>query len=190
MKLATVFLVSAVAAELCISAPIARADAQRAGVKTLKGLAGVQVVVEDVAPDLTASGIKASDIQLSVEALLNAAGIKVYDEDEWKADSAHPYLYIRINSVKTADTSLFAYSLDVELHQTVNLVQNSDVTTLASTWETGSFGLVPVASVRRICDAVNLDVGEFVTDYNEQNSTGNSAYHTLMEPRRDRVATR
>ena len=159
--------VAALAFATVAAAPV---HAERTGVKTLKGLHVVQVVIEDVDSDLASAGVTKDTLQINVEQQIKDAGIKVFDEDDWKSDSAHPYQYIRVNSMKSGDDKFFAFSLDVELHQDVNLTRDSDIDTLATTWETGSFGILESEHVKRLYKSVTKEVGEFIDDFNAQNS--------------------
>ena len=111
----------------------------------------------------------------ATEDQIKDAGIKVYDDDGWKADDAHPYLYIRVNSMKSGDDKFFAFSLDVELHQDVNLPRDTNIDTLAATWETGSFGILETEHAKRIYKSVEKEVGEFIDDFNAQNSETSSS---------------
>jgi hypothetical protein len=164
-------LLGAVVAALMFAATCATpVHAERTGVKTLKGLKGVQVLIEDIDADLAAAGVNKDTLQSNVEGQLKDANITVYDDDQWKADTAHPYLYVRVNSIKSNDEKFFAFSLDIELHQDVTLTRDSDIDTLATTWETGSFGIIEADQAKRIYKSVTKEVAEFVEDFNAQNA--------------------
>lgn len=171
---------AAIAAMACLAAMIAcpaRADdSSRLGVDTLKGLHGVNVVVENLDDDLIKDGVSKDTIQSNVESQLKKAGITVMDDDGFKNDPAHPYLYVRVSSFKSNDGTCYAYDIDVELNQAVTL-QNGTSNTLAETWETGCIGIVTTANVSHLYDHVSDEVGEFVSDFTSANPSSSSSAH-------------
>lgn len=179
-------IVAVLLLSLAVASPV-RAD--RSGVDTLKGLHGVQVVVEDVDPNLEAAGVTKDEIQTKVEDELKEAGIKVFDEDDWKADDAHPYLYLRVNSMQSDDGKFFAFSLDVELHQDVNIPRDNSIESLASTWETGSFGLLETENAKHLYGNIKKQVGEFIDDFNAQNGSSSSKLPVIKQPKVGQVTT-
>jgi len=189
MLVRTITVSAAIIAFAALLACPVRADDSRAGVDTLKGLHGVRVVVEDLDSDLIAAGISGDHIQSNVEDQLKKAGITVEDEDAWKDDSAHPFLYIRLSSFKSDDGKFYAYHIDVELDQQVT-VQNGDTRTLCQTWQTGCIGIAPKDSVPQLYDRVTTYVGEFVDDFNSQNPSSSARNEKSLPQKATKVASR
>jgi hypothetical protein len=172
-----------------VVSPVRADDNSRSGVDTLKGLHGVRVVVEDISSDLASDGITTDKIQSNVEDQLKKAGITVMDSDTWKNDPAHPFLYVRVSSIKSDDGKYYAYNVDVELNQSITTQQNSSSGDFGDTWDTGTIGIVQIADVSHIYDRVTEDVGEFVSDFNSQNSTA-SAKKLAPERKPTQVASK
>src|SRR5437870_4808741 len=63
--------------------------------ESLRGLGGVQVLVEDVEGEL-GKYVWGSDLQTRIELRLRAAGIPLYGQSEWKQDARHPLLYVAL----------------------------------------------------------------------------------------------
>jgi hypothetical protein len=86
--------------------------------ESLKGLKGVFVLVETIEPDVQRDGLNESLVRTDVELRLRQAGIPVLTS----AASNGTYLYVSINAMKSSlNPGLYAYSVNVELNQTVRL---------------------------------------------------------------------
>jgi len=110
-------------------------------VKSLKGIDGVQVVI-----DLTDTG-KVSDldkytIRTDVELKLRAAGLRVLSEEEEAKAPGSPYLYLNVNLVGTAA------AVEIQLMQTARLVRNDEVA-VGATWSQRSLSTNSTAPVVR-----------------------------------------
>ncbi len=108
---------------------------------TLKGLKGVDVIVEGLNPDIEKDGLHKSSIQTDVELKLRMAGIKVLTEEESLKESGMPYLYVNVNSGKIK-TGFYVYSILVELKQAVFLSRDVNILCMGSTWSPGSIGIL------------------------------------------------
>jgi hypothetical protein len=110
---------------------------------TLKGLRGVRVLVEDLAPEVEREGLLKDQLQKSVEERLRAAGIRVLTQEEAVKAPGEPYLYVNINvNFAKGEDEICSYSIDVALIQNVTLVRTPKQTCYAATWSTGGVGLV------------------------------------------------
>jgi hypothetical protein len=63
---------------------------------TLKGIAGLRVVVEEKAirPEVQAEGLTIECLKESLEAVLTGAGIRVFTDEEYNKDIRKPTLYV------------------------------------------------------------------------------------------------
>ena len=67
--------------------------------ESLRGLTGVEVVVENVPPDLEPAGLTANQLRTDAELRLRKAGIRVLTREETLATPGVPYLYIRVTGL-------------------------------------------------------------------------------------------
>jgi hypothetical protein len=119
-----------------IAAP-ARAQLDAPGSrKTLVGLPGFFVAVEDMDTAATRVGVTSAVIQKDVEARLIAAGIRLYSAEDFKNVLEVPQLYININELPLhgAQAGLFTYNATTEVRQAIKLSRNPDITSTSVTW--------------------------------------------------------
>jgi len=137
---------------------------------TLRGLSGIGVLVEKLAPEVERQGLIGDRLQIEVELKLRMAGIKVLTREESLKTPGAPYLYININ-VNTAKTEsdVYPYSIDVLLIQNVSLLRDPKQTTFAVTWSTGGVGSIEKSMVVQLRDSVEEMVDLFVKAYFSEN---------------------
>ena len=135
--------------------------------ETLKRIKSVNVLVEDLNPDIEEDGLNKSSIQTDVEMSFFMEGIKVLFENEWQKGKEYgdPFLYVKVSSLKD-ESGLYSYYVTVELVQAVHLVRNPKIVCFASTWKsTGVFGTVGEDNVDSIRIDVRDEVDKFINDY-------------------------
>jgi hypothetical protein len=131
---------------------------------SLKGLKSLQVVVEDLAPDITQDGLDRERIKSSVEHQLEQAGIVV----EPQAENA---LYIHLGSVKS-ETGVYSYALSLQLVQLVLLYRDPSLLTWGTTWSLDLVGSATPENVSEIEPLIGRGVNAFVSDYQAANLSG------------------
>jgi hypothetical protein len=136
--------------------------------ETLRGLGGIQVVIEHLKPNAERAGLTRKQVQTDVELRLRKAGIRVLTEQERLATPGMPYLYININSSQGQAplADVVAFSVSIALQQNALLVRNTAITAMgASTWSRQFLVGVHRESVRQIRDYVGDLVDAFINDY-------------------------
>jgi hypothetical protein len=128
--------------------------------KTLKGLIGVQVLVENLNPDVIKDGLSGDQIQTDVELRLRIAGIKVLTQADSISSPGMPVLYIRVHAIKSGET--YSCSEEVRLGQNVKLDRDPQIILPATTWGTGGLGIIGVNKLDVIRDRVKDDVDKFI----------------------------
>ncbi|HXW62876.1 MAG TPA: hypothetical protein VEJ45_09765 [Candidatus Acidoferrales bacterium] len=103
------------------------------GVSTLKGISGVQVLIEDLSDSAKALGLEKETIQTDVELKLRLAGIHILSEEEDNNTPGAPSLYVNVRVVRSAA------AVAVELKQGVRLVRNGELSQ-GTTWSVGGVG--------------------------------------------------
>lgn len=134
--------------------------------KSLIGMHGIFVVVEDLGPELKGV-VSRSALRKRVEMQLRTAGIRLVKELEAAKLPGEPYLYVNLAALPLGPKR-YACRIDLEVHQLVALVHRS-ATGHASTWEQG---VVTTGGVKTICDNVDELVFDFICDYLAMNPDG------------------
>jgi len=126
-----------------------------------KGLKAVQVVVENLAPDVSQDGLDRSQIKIAVEQQLQQAHITV----EAQAENA---LYIRLGTIKN-DAGLYSYSLSLQLLQLVLLFRDPGLVTWGTTWSLSQVGAITPVKLRELDSLIARGVNAFIEDYQTAN---------------------
>ncbi len=144
--------------------------------ETLRGLAGVWVVVEKLHPDIDQGGVTRSQLQADAEARLRQAGLRVLTQDECWETPGMPWLYITAGILKATDTT-YAVTIEASLHQEVILARAPHVKTFGVTWDTGvNIGVVGVGQMGTVREHVGALVDRFIADYRAANSQARGRY--------------
>jgi hypothetical protein len=122
--------------------------------KSLTGLRGVYVVVEDFDADRQRAGFDQRTFLTDVEVRLRTAGIPVLTLEERGAAPGKPVLYLNVNALHDQPGEANAYSIMLEVLQRVTLA--SGQTTTAITWSVSGMGMETFEQVRgRVRDKVD-----------------------------------
>ena len=141
----------------------------------LKGLEGVEVLVEEVKAELENYNLTAIQIQTDVEAKLREAEIRVLskEENEKIQPLRKPYLYVKINSRKLPwKREVIAYSVEIALKQFVTLPaqpKSARKPFYAPTWYKNIVGAATPKDFPEIRDGVNQIMDKFIKAYQTAN---------------------
>jgi len=137
---------------------------------TLKGLKGVGVLVEKLAPEAESAGLVRNQLQSDVESKLQKAGIKVLSKEESAKTPGEPYLYININlNTAKTESDIYPYSIDILLIQKVSLLRDPKITTYATTWSTSGVGSIGKYILGQLPDNIKDIVDIFIKAYQAEN---------------------
>jgi len=134
--------------------------------KSLKGMEGIYVVVEDLGSELKGT-VTRRDIRSRVEAQLGTAGIRIFKEKEAAKLPGEPYLYVNLAALPL-ERKRFACRIDLEVHQHVALIHDPKGGH-AITWEQG---VLTVGGLETISQHLDELVFAFICDYLAVNSIG------------------
>jgi hypothetical protein len=143
--------------------------------ESLEGLRGVEVIVEELKPELENFNLTAVQIQKEVEGKLQNAGIQVLSkEDNEKIQPLRmPYLFIKVNSYKLPWTrSSFAFSIDIALNQQVKLRGNPELKKTifySPTWYKSKVGGATGKDIAEIIETVKTLTEKFIGAYQTAN---------------------
>ena len=133
--------------------------------RTLSGVEGVNVVVEELQPNIQRFaekvGLQKEQIRTDVETLLRRAGIVVLNYDQWLVTPGRPFLYIAINTHEH-EKYWYAYDIKVELRQNIVLEANTQMRTMAPTWSINMTGITNVGKLDMIKNGLTILLGRFV----------------------------
>jgi hypothetical protein len=123
---------------------------------TLYGLAGAELVFENIDSNTASLGLSGQSVRTSVELHLRRAGFLVLPLD---LSGAQPYLHISI----TTTFGTGATAVIIELRQPVVLKRMPSVQAVATTWNTSGVISRPTAEVVR--DMLDDYVDQFLNDW-------------------------
>ena len=133
--------------------------------KTLAGLKVVYVVVEPIKDDAERDGLRGDQVSTDVELTLRQAGITVLGGEQGTFPAGTALLYVNVHAFKSPGMDVYAYSVEVQLHQQVRLLRNPTVTVLTATWSTGSLGLAGPAYLSSVREVVRDQIDKFINAY-------------------------
>ena len=125
--------------------------------KSLKGITGFYVSVEQLDNAIEKEGLTTDQIRTDVELKLSTAGIQVFTKEQASHASGKPLL--RVDLAIGSKQGLYPYALDIGARQMVRLERDPAVTVYATTWSVGSAGIAGLLSVR---DTVKDLLDEFL----------------------------
>jgi hypothetical protein len=138
---------------------------------TLRGLAGVNVVIDPVAEELQNQGATASVLLSRLEQKLREAGVKL-------DQNASEFVALRLTSVRAGGGRFtgggsFAVAANIALYQPVMLVRDRNIKTATQTWEVETISLADTKQVYRACmDSVDELASRFVSAWRSANKDG------------------
>lgn len=140
--------------------------------RTLSGLQGVSVMVEELQPNTQRYAprfnLTKEQLQKEVQQRLTKAGIKVIAGDAWLRTPGRPVLYININTHEY-EKYWYAFNIAVYLGQLVRLEADPELKTLAPTWEISMTGVANIGTLNTIRSNIEALVDRFIQAYQSAN---------------------
>jgi hypothetical protein len=135
------------------------------GRDTLRGLPGVEVLVEDLQPEIERSGLTGAAIRADVERRLRDAGISVYPSQAANPSVAKAYLYVHINALVLPQAAGYAIAVQVHLRQTLRSIVTGSNIVNAMTWDAQNVIGVPPTGLPTVRAEVLTFIDQFVQDW-------------------------
>lgn len=160
---ATAFVLLALA---CM-APSVRAQLFVAtGRDTLRGLPGVEVMVEPLQTELEDAGLSGGALTSEIRKQLAVAGITIYASQRQNPSPSQPYLYVHLNAVSSPDGRDMAVAIQVHVRQTLASLTTESKVVNAMSWDAHSVRLMAPAMVARdVPNELRDLVARFITDW-------------------------
>jgi hypothetical protein len=154
------------------------ADDSAGAVISLADLPGVAIVVEPVAKDLEDAGMTGFVFSVEIERRLKEAGVRVLNPEYDDPVEGNPTLYLVVTAVVDEYVEYCAYSIRLELTQTVRLERNPDVTVVgAPTWSTGGVGVHGKGWRQVLHDDVGAYTDRFIGAFAAANPNARVGHH-------------
>jgi hypothetical protein len=135
------------------------------GRDTLRGLPGVEVIVENLEPELERHGLTTVGLRTDIEAQLRKGGVTIYPSQTANPSAAKAYLYVEINALALPDDAGYALGLQVHLRQTLrSLVSESNIVN-AMTWDAHNVLAAPTSELHAVRGELATLVDEFIADW-------------------------
>ena len=137
-------------------------DAER---ESLRGLAGVEVLVDPLDSEIEQLGLSTAKLQQDIRQRLQKAGVKVLTERERLANPAAGVLIVRVDTLHDRIGRYF-YSTDLLLEQRVKLETHRTLEFSAVTWKKlGTVSTIADDNVKHLGEQVLRKVDQFIKDY-------------------------
>ena len=111
--------------------------------KSLHGLKGVYVLIEDLDTEIKQDGLTDSQLRTDTELRLRMAGIRVLSLEEAYVTPGRPWLLVNVNILKLRYIPTYVYNISVEFYQNVSLLRASNIRIPACTWDSSILGMNP-----------------------------------------------
>ncbi len=135
------------------------------GRNTLKDLPGVEVIVEQLQPEIEAAGLTTASVRAVVVQRLTTARIPVYATQKANASDAKPYVYVHLNAAGVAGSAGYAVAVQVQLRQTLQSLVTGYRIVDAVTWDAHSVVHATGATLPAATAAVQQFIEQFVADW-------------------------
>jgi hypothetical protein len=136
------------------------------GAGTLRGLPGVEVIVERFPQELEMRGLTSALVRADVEARLVKGGITIYPTQTVNLSPAKPYLYVSVNALTLPDNGGYALGVQLHLRQTVRSVVTESNIVDAMTWDAHNVLAVPTTELPAVRTELLEFVDQFISDWN------------------------
>jgi hypothetical protein len=133
--------------------------------ESLRGLVGMEVLVEPLDIEIEQLGLQTLKLQSDVKQRLQKAGVKVLTEHERLATPTAAMLIVQVDALHDRISRYF-YTTDLFLTQRVRLEGHVATEVFAVTWmKLGSLGMIADDNVKLLEEHVLRKVDQFIKDY-------------------------
>ena len=122
---------------------------------SLRGILGVEVVIEDIDQDAQADGLSKEAIRTAVELILRSSGIRVLARLERLTTTSNPWIYVRVQTLKDKYQPLYAVGITVHHFREMTFAHRPKYAMYAMTWENAAIAIV---GQDRLNDAIEIAI--------------------------------
>jgi hypothetical protein len=151
---------------LCVAAPAwAEGAAEQQGRESLRGLPGLEVIVDELSPDVQDAGLRPSEIEEAARERLRKGGVPLLGRKDRLKTAPAAALIIRVNTLHDKIGRYFL-CVELELRQRVRLMRDEEAQVTAVTWSPPALiTAVPDDNLKQIRDIVARKADQFAKDY-------------------------
>jgi hypothetical protein len=135
------------------------------GAGTLRGLPGVEVVIDALQPELTDGGLTSGLIKSDIENRLQKAGITIFQSQAANPSAAKPYLHLAVNAVALPSGTDYVLGVQLQLRQMLRSPVTDSQIVNATTWDLQNVYVVSTAELPAMRAEIVTFVEEFVEDW-------------------------
>ena len=128
--------------------------------ESLRRLPGVEVIAEE-----EAAGFSRDAIRTGVEVVLQSNGVRILTVSERLQTSSAPFLYVKVNPLKHDSAEIYCVAIEVELHQTVSLINRPEQKMSARTWNRVQVAIIGEQMTGRVTEVVEPLIKQFANDF-------------------------
>jgi hypothetical protein len=163
-------LVAVTMALICLQISLSEAQAaSREERESLRGLQGVQVVIEDIEEDLRAQGLSKDKIRTAVERVMRSSGIPLLRNEDQDTTTSRAWFHVQVGTLKDL-SGRYAYMIRVFLRQKAFLEYGPSHSINATTWESPIvIGTIRGSNLQQLVVTAEEKTKEFATDFLAQN---------------------
>jgi len=135
------------------------------GRDTLRGLPGIEVLIEPLQPELERVGLTAASIAAAVTQQLKAASVTIYVSQRENAGLSKPYLYVHVNAA-SEQGGTYAVATQVQLRQTLASLTTESRIVNAMSWDAHGVSIIPAVQLQENVSAeIQSLVKRFIADW-------------------------
>ena len=139
----------------------------------LSGITGIEVLVDELSPDIESLGLQTHRIANAVEDQVRHAGIRIFTRRDRQKDSKGAALFVRVNTQHDRIGRYF-FCLELQVKRSVN-IEGIETPIEAWVWETPTrITAVADDKVKEIGPMIQKEVQTFLQDYRSVNGKGRS----------------
>jgi hypothetical protein len=135
------------------------------GRDTLRGLDGIEVIVEALPPELVEAGLTTETVRTDIVDRLEAARITVYGTQDENPSPAKPYLYLLVQALALPGDAGHAASIHLDVRQTLQSPVTGSRVVNALTWDAHTLLAVPSGQLGLLRDEIQAHVDVFIRDW-------------------------
>ena len=133
--------------------------------ESLRRLPGVEVIVETFLSEEEAAGFSRDAIRTGAELVLQSNGVKILSGSERLQTPSAPFLYVKVNPFKDSTAGTYCLAIEVELHQSVSLINRPEQRMSARTWSRVQVAIIGEQVTDRVTELVEPLIKQFANDF-------------------------
>ena len=132
---------------------------------TLRGLTGVEVVIEPLPTEVVHEGLSGDLLRTSIQRQLTDAHVTVYDSQQANSSPAQAYVYVHVNALSVDSGARHAIAVQLQLRQTLQSLVTGSRIVDAMTWDAHNVLMTEGADSADLTAELRGYVDQFIEDW-------------------------